>query len=219
MSPLWKLKGTPLEIGNYRGITLLNVDGKAYVTLLLHRVRKHLQAGLLDAQHGFMPNRGTADCLFVMRRLVETAREYRAELHAAFVDFKQAFDSVNHAVLWEVLKARGVHPKLVNMISDLYNGSRARVTAHGCTSDWFDLMTGVRQGCPLSPTLFNVFIDFIVRQVIAACAEQGVHCFTMAFCFHNSIVPMGEDANVTVLMLLYEAYVFCFCYMRTTWFC
>ena len=69
---------------------------------------------LHDAQHGFRPNRGTADCLFSMRRLVEMARSHATPLHAAFVDFRNAFDSVNHhEVMWRILKARGVRPKLL----------------------------------------------------------------------------------------------------------
>ena len=50
--------------------------------------------------------------------------------------------------MWHILKARGVHPKLLALIRDIYSGSRARVTAHGTESDWFDISSGVRQGCP-----------------------------------------------------------------------
>ena len=81
--------------------------------LLLRRLQKDMEGRLHDAQHGFRPSRGTADCLFSMRRLVELARSHATPLHAAFVDFRKAFDSVNHEVMWRILKARGVPPKLL----------------------------------------------------------------------------------------------------------
>ena len=56
--------------------------------------------------------------------------------------------TVNHEVMWRILKARGVHPKLLALIKDLYSGSRARVTAHGTESGWFDIRTGVRTRVP-----------------------------------------------------------------------
>ena len=104
-----------------------------------------------------------------MRRLVELAWSHATPLHAAFVDFRKAFDSVNHEVMWRILKARGVHPKLLALIKDLYSGSRARVAAHGTESGWFDIRMGVRQGCPLSPLLFNIYMDFL-----AATGDPGM---------------------------------------------
>ena len=85
------------------------------------------------------------------------------------MDFSKAFDSVNHEALWEVLEARGIHPKLISLIKDLYEGNRVRVAGQGVQSEWFCIRTGVRQGCPLSPLLFNIFMDFLARQVIEAC--------------------------------------------------
>ena len=94
-----KGKGHRLDLNSYRGISTINVEGKAYVMLLLRRLQKDMEGRLHDAQHGFRPNRGTADCLFSTRQLVELARSHATPLHAAFVDFRKAFDSVNHEVM------------------------------------------------------------------------------------------------------------------------
>ena len=102
--------------------------------VILNRVRTYLEAQLLDAQQGFRQQRGTPDALFSLRRMMELARQYEAPMHAAFVDFSKAFDLVNHRVLWAVLRARGLAPKLVDLIQDLYADSNASVGAQGIKS-------------------------------------------------------------------------------------
>ena len=137
--PIYKEKGNPLMSDNYRGVTLLEVCGKAYVAVIHNRIRQHLCSQLLDAQHGFRPGRGTAGALFSVRRLQELARDWGAPAHAAFVDFRKAFDSINREALWRLLEARGVAPKLVSLIRDLYDGCEACVMANGETSPWFPM--------------------------------------------------------------------------------
>ena len=110
-------------------IFLINTEGKAYVMVILNRVRTYLEAQLLDAQQGFRQRRGTPDALFSQRRMMELARQYEAPLRAAFVDFSKAFDLVNHRVLWAALRARGLDPKLVDLIQDHYADSNASVGA------------------------------------------------------------------------------------------
>ena len=135
-------------------------------------LNRHLEAQLLDAQQGFRQQCGTPDALFNLRCMMELAWLYEAPMHAAFVDFSKAFGLVNHRVLWAVLRARGLNPKLVDLIQDLYADSNAsRLKASSL--DHFPL-SGVRQGCPLSPILFNVSMDFMMRQVNHECATRGV---------------------------------------------
>ena len=114
MHAIYKGRGSRTSMDAYRGITVLNIDAKVYVMLLLRRLHVDMEERMHDAQHGFRSGRGTADCLFNLRRVVELARAHATPMHAAFVDFSKAFDSVNHEALWEVLEARGIHPKLMN---------------------------------------------------------------------------------------------------------
>ena len=87
------------------------------------------------------------------------------------LDFRKAFDSVNREVMWRILKARGVHPKLLALIKDLYSGSRARVTAHGTESGWFDIRTGVRQGkTPYPP--FSSVLEFVCLPWSEVCSAR-----------------------------------------------
>jgi hypothetical protein len=198
-------KGNALKADNYRGITLLDVVGKVYVSLIHNRIRAHLCAQLMDAQHGFRPGSGTNGALCSLRILVEMSREFRAPLHTAFVDFRKAFDSVNRDALWAVLAARGVAPKLVRLITDLYAGCGASVRTNGAQSAPFPMGTGVRQGCPMSPTLFVTFFDFLTRLVTLRCQRKGVHGVRMAFRLGDELlaVPQALDSELCALMLLY----------------
>ena len=202
---LSKGSGDPLDCNQSRGISLINTEGKAYVMVILNRVRTYLEAQLLDAQQGFRQQRGTPDALFSLRRMMELARQYEAPMHAAFVDFSKAFDLVNHRVLWAVLRARGLAPKLVDLIQDLYADSNASVGAQGIKSRPFPLLSGVRQGCPLSPILFNVFMDFMMRQVNHECATRGVAGFRVAYRLGGSLIraPDNEESELSALLLMY----------------
>jgi hypothetical protein len=201
---LWKGKGTRLLGDNYRGVTLISLTSKVYVHLLHQRIREHLLAGLHEAQCGFRPGRGTGDQLFSMRRVQELARAHQAPLHAAFVDFSKAFDCVNRTALWALLAARGVHPKLLALIQDLYSGNSAAVAVGGVRSQPFPMSTGVRQGCPLSPLLFCVWMDFLCRQVAAACESLGVRGYRVAYRIDGRLVePPRCDREAQLLMLLF----------------
>lgn len=202
--PIHKSKDR-LQPDNYRGVTLLAAAGKVYVQVLHQRIRGHLDSQLLDAQNGFRPGRGTGDALFCARRLAELARDFQRPLYAGFVDFRKAFDSVHRPALWQLLRARGVAPKVVDLIEDLYDGCSAQVWAAGSLSEPFPMGTGVRQGCPMSPTLFNTFIDFLARLVGQECQEAGVQGFGLAFRVGPDLVPVPGpgDAEGWALLLLY----------------
>jgi hypothetical protein len=197
--------GDPLNTDNYRGITLLDVCGKVYVNVIHGRIRNHLCNQLLPVQHGFRPGHGAGGAISSMRRLVEQHREFRTTMWAAFVDFRKAFDSINREALWRVLAARGVCPKLVQLIRDLYSGCAASLQLNGAISRWFPMTSGVRQGCPMSPTLFNTYFDFVTRLVAAQCCEAGVLGVKVAFRVNGQLMSAPEQGDPTmfVLMLLY----------------
>jgi hypothetical protein len=203
--PLWKGKGSRMQPSNYRGISLLDTAGKAFVMLILRRIRDDLLQQLHESQCGFRPERGTADQLFSLRILSELSRQYQVPLHAAFIDLSKAFDSINRDALWRLLRARGVNSTLLALIQDLYSGSEAGVTVDGSAPSWFPTDTGVRQGCPLSPLLFNVYLDFVARLVITECAAQGISGFTVAFRINGRLVTPPDDCSelLQLLMLLY----------------
>ncbi|KAI8496908.1 hypothetical protein Bbelb_255630 [Branchiostoma belcheri] len=121
------------------------------------------------AKRFFTPGRSTVDRILTLRLLAEKRREFRKPLYAAYVDMKQAFDSVYRNALWLLLKALGVPAKLVHLLSLLYSNTSSRVKVNGLLSDSFVINSGVRQGCVLAPTIFNVAIDHVMGRTVEQC--------------------------------------------------
>ena len=90
---------------------------------------------------------------------MEKAREFEKNIYFCFIDYAKAFDYVDHNKLWEILKEMGIPDHLTCLLRNLYVGEEATVrTGHG-TTDWFQIGKGVRQGCILSPCLFNLYAE------------------------------------------------------------
>ena len=98
--------------------------------------------------------RSTIDRILALRVLTKRRREFRQGLlAAAYVDLCKAFDSVNWDALWKILGLCGVPPKMINLMSELYSGTECAVRCGDTISDFFPVVTGVRQVCVLTPTL------------------------------------------------------------------
>ena len=83
-----------------------------------------------------------------------------------FIDSAKTFDCVDHNKLWKILKEMGIPDHLTSLLRNLYAGQEATVrTGHG-TTDWFQIGKGVRQGCILSPCLFNLYAEYIMRKML-----------------------------------------------------
>ena len=111
-------------------------------------------------QLGFTAGRGTTDGIFMLRQIQQKYSEKKKELYHIFVDLKKAFDRVPLAAIrWELVPER-----LVELMMELYSGSKSRVTAAGCTSSSFEITVGVHQGSALSPLLFNLVREEATRE-------------------------------------------------------
>ena len=116
---------------------------------------------LPDVQAGFRKGRGTRDQTANICWIIKTAREFQKSIYFCFIDNAKAFDCVDHNKLWKILKEIGIQEHLTCLLRNLYAGQEAIVrTGHG-TTDWFQIGKGVRQGCILSPCLFNLYTEYI----------------------------------------------------------
>ncbi|VDO74779.1 unnamed protein product [Schistosoma margrebowiei] len=148
---------------NYRGITLLSVPGKVFNRVLLNRMKDTVDAQLRDQQGGFRKDRSCTDQIETLRIIVEQSIEWNSTLYIIFIDYEKAFDSVDRRTLWKLLRHYGVPEKIVNIIRNSYDGLQCKVVHGGQLTDAFQVSTGVKQGCLLSPFLFLLVVDWIMK--------------------------------------------------------
>ena len=158
-------KGDLGDCNNWRGITLLNIASKIFARCIFEKIQDPLEEVLRQNQAGFRKGRGCMDMVFVLRKLIEESVEFKKELYVNFVDFEKAFDSVFRQALWKVLREYGVPEKVIKMVRILYDGFECAVIHEGKLSAYFEVETGVKQGCLLSGLLFLLVIDWLMKRV------------------------------------------------------
>ena len=120
-----------------------------------------------------LEDRGTRDEIANIRWIIDKAREFQKNIYFCFLDYAKAFDCVDHNELWKILKEMGIPDHLTCLLRNLYAGQEATVrTGHG-TTDWFQTGKGVRQSCILSPCLFNLYAEYIMRNAGLEEAQAG----------------------------------------------
>ena len=157
-------KGDLSICDNWRGIMLLSIPSKVLSKVLLSRIDEKLDLKFREEQAGFRKGRGCIDQIFTLRNIIETCAEWNTPIHINFIDFQKAFDSIHRSTLWKILRSYGIPPKLVTIISKFYENFEACVAVDNKTTEFFKIGTGVRQGCILSPILFLLVIDWVMRK-------------------------------------------------------
>jgi len=172
--PHYKGKGSRLDCGDYRGLSLLPVAGKVLARVIKNRLQPYLETQLHETQAGFRSGRGVVDQVFAVQQIQRASRKRGATLAMAFIDIEKAYDSVDRGMLFSLLHAYGVAPGIIETIKAMYCGSKAFVTGGKEDGPPFELTTGVRQGCLLSCLLFDVVMDAITRSFLEKCGSSGV---------------------------------------------
>ena len=140
---------------------------------------------------------------------MEKAREFQKNIYFCFIDYAKAFDCVDHNQLWKILKEMGL-PDLICLLGNLYAGQEAKVrTGHG-TTDWFQLGKGVRQGCILSPCLFNFYAEYIMRnagleQTQAGIKIAGRNINNLRYEDDTTLMAESEEELSSLLMKMKES--------------
>ena len=156
-------KGNPKECSNYCTIALISHASKVMLKNLQARLQQYMNRELPDVQAGFRKGRGTRDQIANIRWIIEKTREFQKNIYFCFIDYAKAFNCVDHHKLWKILKEMGIPDHLTCLLRNLYAGQEVTVrNGHG-TIDWFQIGKGVHQGCILSPCLFNLYAEYIMR--------------------------------------------------------
>ena len=168
-------KGDKTECGNYRGILPVSHAGKVLLKVVARRLGDYCEAKglLLDEECGFRPDRSTTHMKFVVRRLQEIRRKAGVSLLMCLIDLQKMYNTVDLTLLWQVLTRIGVPPQIIAVIRQLHDGTRACVRPDdGVCSDWVEVEQGLRQGCVLSPLLFNIFFAAMLNVVLQIFSED-----------------------------------------------
>ena len=137
-------------------------------------LQQYVNHELPDVQAGFRKGRGTRDQIANIHWIIKKAREFQKNIYFCFIDYAKAFDCVDHNKLWKILKELRIPDHLTCLLRSLYAGQEATVrTGHG-TTDWFQIGKGVRQGYILSPCLFNLYAEYIMRNAGLEEAQAGI---------------------------------------------
>ena len=177
ITPVFK-KGDESDTSNYRPIAVGEPLCRLYAAILDSRIVNWAETNGLRApcQAGFRPRLSTEHQLFALRHFIDRSKSQKQPLFAAFVDLKKAYDSVQHPLLWAALQRKGIHGKMLEGIQSLYDGGDMSMKISGSSGASGTARVGVRQGCPLSPTLFGIFFDSLDAQLQAESAAAGVEC-------------------------------------------
>ncbi|KAH9587822.1 ATP-binding cassette sub- A member 3 [Schistosoma haematobium] len=171
--PIFK-KGSRRSCNSYRRISLLPIASKLLASVILHRLLKTRKRLTREEQAGFRSGRGCIDHNFTLRQMLEHLHTYQRPTIVVFLDIRAAFDSLDRTVLWDCLLKKGVHEKFINILKALYTNTLGRMRAYNHLSPLFHSSSGVRQGCPISPFLFNFAIDDILETALMDVSNGGV---------------------------------------------
>ena len=156
-------KGNAKECSKYCTIVLISHASKVILKILQVRLQQYVNHELSHVQAGFRKGRGTRDQIANICWIIEKAREFQKNIYLCFTDYAKAFDCVDHNKLWKIPKEMGIPDHLTCLLRNLYAGQEATVrTGHG-TRDWLPIGKGVHQGCTLSPCLYNLHAEYIMR--------------------------------------------------------
>ena len=129
---------------------------------------------LPDVQDGFRKGRGTRGQIANIHWITEKAREFQKNIYFCFIDYAKAFDCVGHNKLWKILQEMGIPDHLTCLLRNPYAGQEATVRSEHGTMGWFQIGKGVRQGSILSPCLFNLYAEYIMRNGGMDEAQAGI---------------------------------------------
>lgn len=151
---------------NYRTISLMSHILKIFLRIIYNRLYKKCEQNIKKTQFGFRNGLGTRDALFTFQVLIQRTRDMNNDVYVCFLDYEKAFDRVQHNKLLDILNNMGLDTKDVRIIQNLYWKQTATVRVEDDTTEEVQILRGVRQGCILSPVLFNLYAEAIFDEAL-----------------------------------------------------
>ena len=164
---------------------------------------------LLDFQAGFRKGRGTRDRIADIHWIIKQAREFQKNIYFCFIEYASAFDCVDHNKLWKILQGMGIPDHLTCLLRNLYACQEATVRTGHETTDWFKVEKGVRQGCILSPCLFNLYAEYVMRNAGLDELQAGINIArrntnNLRYADDTTLMAESEEELKSLLMKVKE---------------
>lgn len=161
------------KCSDFRLISLMSHVLKLFLKIIHNRVYKRCEEGIGDEQFGFRSGLGTREALFGLVVLLQKCRDQQKNVYMCFIDYEKAFDRVDHKKLMECLQRKDLDPDDIRIIQNLYWNQDAFVRTQSGDTEAINIQKGVRQGCVLSPMLFNLYSEEIFTTALQN-AKEGI---------------------------------------------
>ena len=158
-------KHNAVDCSDYRTLAIMSHVTKVLLRVILNRNETTFDREISDSQSGFRSGMGTREAIFNLRNLCEKSLEVNQDVYICFIDYQKAFDRVFHQNLIDMLKNTEMDSKDICILQNLYWNQRAVVRMDDSFTDEFDIKRGVRQGCILSPKLFNLYSEEVFKDL------------------------------------------------------
>ncbi len=188
--------GDRTDPSNYRGIALISCLGKLYLSLWAERLTGYAEGRLSRLQGGFRPNRGCRHLVYSLYDTLVRRKRSAQTSYLFFIDLKKAFDTVWWNGLLKALYDIGIKGKAWRVIRNVYSDIQVSTLLEGRPSRWVPSTVGVRQGCPLSPVLFNIYINSLavkLEELAATCGVEIVGDWLSALLYADDIVAISHS--------------------------
>ena len=200
-------KPATVECSQHRTISLMSIITKAILSVLLERVRNKLQSEIAEVQYGFGKGKGTRNAIFVLRMIAERQIEMRKDLYLCFIDYEKAFDRVRHPLVVKMLEDVNLDGKDLRLICNLYWDQESAIRIGDNLSELINIMRGVRQGCVLSPDLFALYGERILRSIedMNGISFGGVKLNNLRYVDDSVLMAESEEELQELLDVVNEA--------------
>ena len=149
----------------HRTISLMSHVTKLLLRIIMMRVRNKINPEIAEEQCGFVEGKGTTNAIFILRTLIERALEIQKDVYLCFIDYTKAFDTVRHDEIIKELTKLRIDGKDLRIIKNMDWEQTAAMRVEGEISAFRKIKRGVRQGCVLSPDLFSLYSEIIMRNI------------------------------------------------------
>ena len=196
------------KIKNWRPISLMNVDVKLFSKALNMRVEKHMHTLISKEQTAFIKGKLLQDNAMALKQAISYAEKKKKLAYIFSIDFQKAFDTLEHEYLWKVMEKMNFGGAFLGMLKTLYKNAESTVINGGITTKYFPLQRAARQGDPISPTLFIIALEPLLRKIKSNITgiDTPKGKFKIAAYADDVAVGLGEMDKVDDLIKILQSF-------------